>query len=66
MSGDPGPVVDRSGARNWLSGLARSAPTTNKARTQRVVRADVSDGDVYLDLAALSGLATAPLGGGDA
>ena len=50
VSGGPGGVVERQGAAGWVGGLARRAPTTNKARTQASVRADVVDGDVYLDL----------------
>ena len=50
VSGEPGGVVERKGVSGWVGGLARGAPTTNKARTQFAVRADVKDGDVYLDL----------------
>ena len=50
VTGEPGGVVERKGVSGWVGGLARGAPTTNKARTQFAVRADVKDGDVYLDL----------------
>ena len=50
LQGEPGGVVERKGVSGWVGGLARGAPTTNKARTQFAVRADVKDGDVYLDL----------------
>ena len=50
VTGEPGGVVERKGVSGWVGGLARGAPTTNKARTQFAVRADVKDGDVYLDV----------------
>ena len=50
VTGEPGGVVERKGVSGWVGRLARGAPTTNKARTQFAVRADVKDGDVYLDL----------------
>jgi hypothetical protein len=50
VDGTPGGVVQRKGANGFIGGLARRAPTTNAARTQFAVRADVKDGDVYLDL----------------
>ena len=49
-TGEPGGAVEKSGLGGFVGGLARRAPTTKKARTQVSVRADVRDGDVYLDL----------------
>ena len=50
VTGEPGGAVEKQGLGGFVGGLARRAPTTKKARTQVPVRADVRDGDVYLDL----------------
>lgn len=50
VTGEPGPVVEKKGAAGWVGGLARSAPTTSKPRTQKTIRADVREDDVYLDV----------------
>eukprot|EP00629_Pelagomonadales_sp_RCC1024_P012527 CAMPEP_0119288750 /NCGR_PEP_ID=MMETSP1329-20130426/37813_1 /TAXON_ID=114041 /ORGANISM="Genus nov. species nov., Strain RCC1024" /LENGTH=186 /DNA_ID=CAMNT_0007289533 /DNA_START=165 /DNA_END=728 /DNA_ORIENTATION=- len=56
-TGEPSGVVQRKGVSGWVGGLARNAPTTNKPRKHVSVRADLVDGDVYLDLAKVADLA---------
>jgi len=50
VNSEPGGDMERKGMSGWVAGLVRCAPTMGKAMTQFAIRADIRDGDMYLDL----------------